>query len=243
VRTGQILALLGPSGAGKTTMLDILARRAKGGTVKGDLLMNGHPVNPGVFRRVSAYVQQEDIMHSYLTVRETVAFNAKLRLPPEFTDAMIDDKVTNILKLLVLKNVYADGNTTNGRCIWSVNGFGGYGTERLTQFRYENLVQVNVTAASESLPTIRAAVASPTLRFGTLYNLTNGSAQNITSFSDLIQGEEYTLYATDANSTLVDGANLVLTGSANWNPSATDVFKGFCLDGTKMIQTVKNDNS
>ena len=149
----------------------------------------------------------------------------------------------NILKLLVLKNVYADGNTTNGRCIWNVNGFGGYGTERLTQFRYENLVQVNVTAASESLPTIRAAVASPTLRFGTLYNLTNGSAQNITSFSDLIQGEEYTLYATDANSTLVDGANLVLTGSANWNPSATDVFKGFCLDGTKMIQTVKNDNS
>ena len=70
-----------------------------------------------------------------------------------------------------------------------------------------------------------------------------GSAQNITAFDDLIQGDRYVLYATDGNSTLVDGANLVLTGSTNWNPAATDVFTGFCLDGTKMIQTGKIDNS
>lgn len=148
----------------------------------------------------------------------------------------------NILKLLVLKNVYADGNS-NGRCIWSVNGFGGYGTERLTQFRWENLYAVSCTAVSESIPTINAADATPTLRFGTTYKLTNGSAQNITAFDDLIQGDRYVLYATDGNSTLVDGANLILTGSTNWNPAATDVFTGFCLDGTKMIQTGKIDNS
>lgn len=149
----------------------------------------------------------------------------------------------NILKMLILKNVYADGNTTNGRSIWSVNGFGGYGTERLTQFRWENLVAVNCTAASESIPTINAADGTPTLRFGTTYKLTNGSAQNITQFDDLVQGDRYLLYATDGNSTLVDGANLVLTGSTNWNPADTDVFAGFCLDGTKMIQTGKIDNS
>lgn len=148
----------------------------------------------------------------------------------------------NILKLLVLKNVYADGNS-NGRSIWSVNGFGGYGTERLTQFRWENLHAVNVTALAESIPTINQADGTPTLRFGTIYKLTNGSAQNITQFDDLVQGDEYTLIATDGNSTLVDGTNLVLTGSANWNPADTDVFKGICYDGTKMYQTVKNDNS
>lgn len=141
----------------------------------------------------------------------------------------------NILKLLVLKNVYADGNTTNGRCIWSVNGFGGYGTERLTQFRWENLYAVNCTAASESIPTINAADATPTLRFGTTYNLTNGSAQNITAFDDLIQGERYLFYATDGNSTLVDGASLVCPGSANLTPGATDLYTGFSPDGTVMV--------
>jgi ATP-binding cassette subfamily G (WHITE) protein 2 len=105
VRSGQMLALLGPSGAGKTTMLDLLAQRAKGGERSGELLMNGHPINPGVFRRVSAYVQQEDIMHSYLTVRETITFNAKLRLSEEFTDDMIDAKVSNIMKLLGIDHI------------------------------------------------------------------------------------------------------------------------------------------
>ena len=105
VRTGQLLAILGPSGAGKTTMLDLLAQRAKGGERAGELLINGCPIVPGVFRRVSAYVQQEDIMHSYLTVRETISFNAKLRLPPEFTDEMIDKKVMNIMKLLGIDHI------------------------------------------------------------------------------------------------------------------------------------------
>lgn len=104
-RSGQILAILGPSGAGKTTMLDLLAQRAKGGIMSGDLEMNGHPIERGVFRRVSAYVQQEDIMHSYLTVRETITFNAKLRLPEEFTDDMIEVKVTNIMKLLGIDHI------------------------------------------------------------------------------------------------------------------------------------------
>lgn len=105
VRSGQVMALLGPSGAGKTTMLDLLAQRAKGGDMSGELLMNGHPIESGVFRRVSAYVQQEDIMHSYLTVRETITFNAKLRLSEEFTDEMIEVKVTNIMKLLGIDHI------------------------------------------------------------------------------------------------------------------------------------------
>lgn len=150
------------------------------------------------------------------------------------TDVAVGASGANILKLLVLKNVYADGNS-NGRCIWSVNGFGGYGTERLTQFRWENLYAVSCTAAAESIPTINAADATPTLRFGTTYNLTNGSAQNITAFDDLIQGERYLFYATDGNSTLVDGANLVCPGSANLNPGATDLYTGFSPNGTVMV--------
>jgi ATP-binding cassette subfamily G (WHITE) protein 2 len=105
VSSGQMIALLGPSGAGKTTMLDILARRAKGGNVTGELLMNGHPIDDGVFRRVSAYVQQEDIMHGYLTVRETIRFNALLRLPSTVSDEEVDRKVLSIMQLLGIDHI------------------------------------------------------------------------------------------------------------------------------------------
>jgi ATP-binding cassette subfamily G (WHITE) protein 2 len=100
VHHGQMLALLGPSGAGKTTMLDILAQRHKGGTVTGELHMNGAPVDPSVFRRVSAYVQQEDILHGFLTVRETIEYSATLRLPKEFTKEMITQKATEVMIML-----------------------------------------------------------------------------------------------------------------------------------------------
>lgn len=105
VASGQMLAILGPSGAGKTTMLDILAQRQKGGTVTGDLLMNGHPVNQGVFRRVSAYVQQEDILHGYLTVKETITYAARLRTPESVSRREIDDKVQMVMKMLGIDHV------------------------------------------------------------------------------------------------------------------------------------------
>jgi ATP-binding cassette subfamily G (WHITE) protein 2 len=105
VSSGQMLAILGPSGAGKTTMLDILAQRQKGGTVSGELLMNGLPVDQGVFRRVSAYVQQEDILHGYLTVKETITYAARLRTPPEVTRADIDAKVQLVMKMLGIDHV------------------------------------------------------------------------------------------------------------------------------------------
>lgn len=105
VGSGQMLAILGPSGAGKTTMLDILAQRQKGGSVSGDLLMNGHPVDQGVFRRVSAYVQQEDILHGYLTVKETITYAARLRTPEHVTRKEIDLKVQTVMKMLGIEHV------------------------------------------------------------------------------------------------------------------------------------------
>jgi len=105
VHAGQMMAILGPSGAGKTTMLDILAQRQKGGTVTGELLMNGHPVETGVFRRVSAYVQQEDILHAFLTVKETIDYAGQLRLPKGTTDDDRKAKVSRIMQLLGIDHV------------------------------------------------------------------------------------------------------------------------------------------
>lgn len=49
-KKGCLFAILGPSGAGKTTLLDILAGRRRGIGVRGQLTLNGHPVDGKVTR-------------------------------------------------------------------------------------------------------------------------------------------------------------------------------------------------
>lgn len=44
-------ALMGSSGAGKTTLLDVLSGRKTGGTITGDIHLNGHPKDQKTFTR------------------------------------------------------------------------------------------------------------------------------------------------------------------------------------------------
>ncbi len=71
------------SGSGKSTLLNVLAHRtsALAATVKAAVYINGSPANPKTFRRISAYVEQEDALVGSLTVRETLNFAARLSLP------------------------------------------------------------------------------------------------------------------------------------------------------------------
>lgn len=75
------MAIMGSSGAGKTTLLDILACRAKAGKVGGEVLVNGRTLSRVRFRAISGFVDQEDTLLPRLTVRETVRFAARLKLP------------------------------------------------------------------------------------------------------------------------------------------------------------------
>ena len=52
-----------------------------GANIKADILINGAHANPKSFRRISAYVEQEDALVGSLTVRETLNFAARLSLP------------------------------------------------------------------------------------------------------------------------------------------------------------------
>ncbi|KAH8092680.1 hypothetical protein BXZ70DRAFT_453314 [Cristinia sonorae] len=85
VKPGQLMAIMGASGAGKSTFLDILARRRKRGLVGGQTLVNGRDVPDSDFRKVTGYVDQEDTLMSTLTVYETVLYSALLRLPREMS--------------------------------------------------------------------------------------------------------------------------------------------------------------
>lgn len=85
VKPGQIMAIMGASGAGKSTFLDILARKRKRGDVSGTTLVNGREVDDAEFKKVVGYVDQEDTLMSTLTVYETILYSALLRLPREMS--------------------------------------------------------------------------------------------------------------------------------------------------------------
>jgi len=85
IKPGQVMAIMGASGAGKSTFLDILARKRKMGQVSGTTLVNGREVMDSEFREVVGFVDQEDTLMSTLTVYETVLYSALLRLPREMS--------------------------------------------------------------------------------------------------------------------------------------------------------------
>ncbi|KAI0775145.1 hypothetical protein BD413DRAFT_294544 [Trametes elegans] len=84
-KPGQLLAIMGASGAGKSTFLDILARKNKKGVVSGTTLVNGREIADADFKKVMGFVDQEDTLMSTLTVYETVLYSALLRLPREMS--------------------------------------------------------------------------------------------------------------------------------------------------------------
>jgi ABC-type multidrug transport system ATPase subunit len=85
-RPGVLTALMGVSGAGKTTLMDVLAGRKTGGYIEGDIRISGFPKKQETFARTSGYCEQTDIHSPQVTVRESLIYSAFLRLPQEVSN-------------------------------------------------------------------------------------------------------------------------------------------------------------
>lgn len=123
VRSGEVLAIMGPSGAGKTTLLDLLSARTKSGRVGGRVLLNGTPIQTtdgrdNRYRNILGYVSQEDTLLPALTVRQTIEFAARLKLPKAFSTHTIAKTVDRMIAALKLQQcehtLVGDGSSLRG---------------------------------------------------------------------------------------------------------------------------------
>ncbi|KAJ2839112.1 hypothetical protein J3B02_006324, partial [Coemansia erecta] len=103
---GELVAIMGSSGAGKTTLLNVLSGRVQGGRLYGEINFDGSKRNPHNFKRMLAYVEQDDLMFPQLTVDETLLASAGLRLPDEkYTKADKRERVDTVMRDLRLSHV------------------------------------------------------------------------------------------------------------------------------------------
>lgn len=102
---GDMIALMGPSGAGKTTLLMTLNGYLP--PTSGQVRINGDDLYAvyDALRGVIGYVPQDDIVHPELTVFEAVKYSARFRLPNDYSEAEINQRVEQTLKDLGLEAV------------------------------------------------------------------------------------------------------------------------------------------
>ena len=123
-KPGRLLAIMGPSGSGKTSLLNALAaqvpksnRISLCGTLRHNATSVGEDTrrNRRLLNDTVAYVQQQDVFYSQLTVRETLETAAAMRMPKSrFTEADRKEAVDAALRSMGIAHV-AEGARDDGR--------------------------------------------------------------------------------------------------------------------------------
>ena len=80
-KPGRLTALFGASGCGKTSLMDVLARRKNTGTVEGEIRFAGAPCKKENIKHLCGYVEQFDNLVEILTVEQMLMYTAELKLP------------------------------------------------------------------------------------------------------------------------------------------------------------------
>ncbi|GAV74273.1 ABC_tran domain-containing protein/ABC2_membrane domain-containing protein [Cephalotus follicularis] len=219
-KPGRLLAIMGPSGSGKTTLLNVLAgqlmasRRLR---LSGLLEVNGRPSSNKAYRY--AYVRQDDLFFSQLTVRETLSIAAELQLPGISSVEERDKYVNNLLFKLGLVNC-ADTNVGDAK----VRGISGGEKKRLS-LACELMASPSVIFADEPTTGLDAFQAEKVME--TLQQLAQDGHTVICSIHQP-RGSVYTKF--DDIVLLTEGA-LVYAGPARDEPLAYfSKFGYFCPD-------------
>ncbi|XP_074276922.1 ABC transporter G family member 39-like isoform X2 [Silene latifolia] len=116
-RPGILTALVGVTGAGKTTLMDVLSGRKTSGYIDGNITISGYPKNQATFARICGYCEQIDIHSPNVTVYESLLYSAWLRLSSNIdrkTRQIFIEEVMKLIELEQLKDVVVGLPGING---------------------------------------------------------------------------------------------------------------------------------
>uniref|UniRef100_A0A8C5EJJ1 Broad substrate specificity ATP-binding cassette transporter ABCG2 n=1 Tax=Gouania willdenowi TaxID=441366 RepID=A0A8C5EJJ1_GOUWI len=201
-------AILGPTGSGKSSFLDILAARKDPAGLSGEVLIDGYP-QPLNFKCLSGYVVQEDVVMGTLTVRENLSFSAALRLSSTVSQSEKEARVKHLIQELGLTKV-ADSQVGTQM----TRGISG-GERKRTNIGMELIIDPAVLFLDEPTTGLDASTANSVLLL-----LKRMSCQGRTIIMSIHQ-PRYSIYRLFDSLTLLVGGKMVYHGPA---PNALDYF-------------------
>ncbi|KAF1886548.1 hypothetical protein Lal_00045781 [Lupinus albus] len=149
---GTFTALMGPSGSGKSTLLDALSSRlAANAFLSGTILLNGRKAKLSF--GTAAYVTQDDNLIGTLTVRETISYSARLRLPDKMAWS---DKRALVESTIVAMGLQDCADTVIGN--WHLRGISG-GEKRRVSIALEILMRPRLLFLDEPTSGLDSASA------------------------------------------------------------------------------------
>lgn len=201
-------AIMGATGSGKSSFLDVLAARKDPSGLSGEVLIDGAPQPPN-FKCLSGYVVQEDVVMGTLTVRQNLMFSAMLRLPNNISQKEKEEKVERLIQELGLGKV---ANSRVGTQI--IRGISG-GEKKRTNIGMELIIDPSVLFLDEPTTGLDASTANSVLLL--LKKMANNGRTIILS----IHQPRYSIYKLFDNLTLLVNGKQVYHGPA---PSALSYF-------------------
>ena len=103
IHDGKMTAIMGPSGAGKTTFMNVLCGKVN--RTSGTLKISGKVAELQAFKKICGFVPQEDVMYRELTVRENILHSARIRAPKSWTAKQVEEHVDSVIEALNLTHV------------------------------------------------------------------------------------------------------------------------------------------
>ncbi|XP_029931817.1 ATP-binding cassette sub-family G member 2-like isoform X1 [Myripristis murdjan] len=149
-------AIMGATGSGKSSFLDVLAARKDPAGLSGEVLIDGAPQPPN-FKCLSGYVVQDDVVMGTLTVRENFSFSAALRLPSSISQKEKEEKVNRLIQELGLTKV-ADSKVGT-QLIRGISG----GERKRTNIGMELIIDPSVLFLDEPTTGLDASTANSVL--------------------------------------------------------------------------------